>query len=191
MNAADLLRRGLRLEYLTLGWNVVGAIVVIAAAIVARSGALAAFGLDSVIEIFASAVVVWQLTGAGLDRERRALRLIGLAFFATATYVSAQAAYSLVAGTDPETSPIGIAWLGATLLAMLLLAWGKRETGRTLGNPVLMTEARVTLIDGLLAAAVLSGLALNALFGWWWADPLSALAIVYYGIREGRHAWRT
>jgi divalent metal cation (Fe/Co/Zn/Cd) transporter len=184
-----LLRRGLYLEYATLGWNVVGAAVVLAAAAEARSVALAGFGLDSLVEIFASVVVVWQLTGVGRDRERTALRLIGGAFVALALYVLAQAAYTLAAGVRPRHSPGGIAWLAATVVAMFLLAWGKRATGRRLGNPVLTTEARVTVIDGVLAAAVLAGLALNALVGWWWADPLAGLVIVYYGVKEGWHAW--
>lgn len=188
--AGALIRRGLRLEYLTLGWNVVGAVVVLAAAFAARSVALAGFGLDSLIEIFASVVVVWQLSGAGRERERLALRLIGVSFFALALYVAAQTAYTLIARSHPDRSPLGLAWLAATLVVMLLLSWGKLVTGRRLGNTVLLTEARVTLIDGLLAGAVLVGLALNATLGWWWADPLAALVIVYYGVREGVAALR-
>jgi divalent metal cation (Fe/Co/Zn/Cd) transporter len=185
-----LLRRGLRLEYLTLGWNVVGSVVVIVAAIAARSVALAGFGLDSLIEIFASVVVVWQLTGANQERERQALRLIGGAFFALALYILGQSAVVLVAQAHPRHSGPGIVWLAATLAAMLLLSYGKRLTGSRLGNAVLTTEARVTLIDAYLAAAVLVGLLLNAVAGWWWADPLAGLVIVYYGIREGWAAWR-
>ena len=188
--SSALLRRGLYLEYATLGWNVVGAGIIIVAALKARSVALAGFGLDSLIEIFASVIVVWQLKNIGQDRERTALRLIGTAFFALAVYVLVQAAYTLLARSHPGQSPGGIAWLAATLAAMLLLAWGKLVTGRQLGNPVLLTEARVTLIDGILAAAVLVGLVLNALLGWWWADPLAGLVIVYYGIKEGLHAWQ-
>ncbi len=184
-----LVRRGLALEYATLSWNVVGCVIVIAAAIVARSVALAGFGLDSVIEIFASVVVVWQLTGASVARERRALRLIGIAFFLLALYILGQFAYTLITRTRPDTSALGIGWLAATLIAMLLLAYGKRVTGRALGNPVLMTEGHVTLIDALLAAAVLAGLVLNALLGWWLADPLAGLVIVYYGFKEGWTAW--
>lgn len=185
-----LLKRGLYLEYLTLGWNVVGAAFIIVAAVKARSVALAGFGLDSLIEIFASAIVVWQLTNVGHDRERTALRLIGGAFFALALYVLVQAGFVLLTRSHPGQSPGGIAWLAATCVAMLLLAWGKRVTGRQLGNQVLLTEARVTLVDGFLTATVLLGLVLNARFGWWWADPLAGLVIVYYGLVEGRHAWR-
>ena len=187
---SGLLRRGLRLEYATLGWNIVGVGIVIAAAIAARSVALAGFGLDSLIEIFASVIVVWQLKGVNEYRERRALRLIGWAFYALAVYILIQAAYVLARDVRPGTSVLGIVWLAATLIAMLLLASGKRATGTQLGNVVLMTEAHVTLIDAYLAGAVLIGLVLNALFGWWWADPLAGLVIVYYGIKEGLAAWR-
>lgn len=189
MTNAALLRRGLYLEYATLGWNVVGVVIVVAAAVAARSVALAGFGLDSLIEIFASVVVVWQLNGADKHREHRALRLIGAAFFALAVYLLGQEAFTLISGIRPTTSIGGIGWLAATLIAMLLLAWGKGVTGRQLGNPVLQTESHVTLIDALLAAAVLVGLVLNALLQWWWADPLAGLVIVYYGIKEGWAAW--
>ncbi len=184
-----LLTRGLRLEYLTLGWNVVGTGIVVAAALAARSVALAGFGLDSLIEIFASLVVVWQLKGINQVRERRALRLIGLAFLLLALYVLAQSTLTLVSHAHPDTSVAGIAWLAATLIAMLLLAYGKHVTGSQLRNAVLVTEGRVTLVDAYLAAAVLAGLALNALAGWWWADPLAGFVIVYYGFKEGYAAW--
>jgi divalent metal cation (Fe/Co/Zn/Cd) transporter len=183
-----LLARGLWLEYVTLGWNVVGSVVVIGSAVAAHSVALAGFGIDSLIEIFASVVVVWQLKGVDKDRERVALRLIGVAFLLLALYVLAQSIRTLLAQEHPATSPTGIAWLAATLVAMLLLSQGKRNTGKELGNPVLATEAQVTLIDAYLAAAVLLGLALNAVAGLWWADPLAGLVIVYYGVREGWEA---
>jgi hypothetical protein len=137
MTTTGLLRRGLYLEYLTLGWNVVGGVIVVAAASAARSVALAGFGLDSLIEIFASVIVVWQLKGVHQRRERRALRLIGGAFFALAVYILGQEAVTFLAGIRPSTSLGGIGWLAATLLAMLLLAWGKGVTGRRLGNAVL------------------------------------------------------
>ena len=190
MVQAQLIRRGLLLEYLTLGWNVVGVMIVVAAAYMARSVALAGFGLDSLIEIFASIIVVWQLLGVNKYRERLALRLIGAAFFALALYILTQITVTLLTRTHPAPSIVGIVWLAATFIAMLLLAYGKRVTGKQLGNVVLMTEGHVTLIDAYLAGAVLIGLILNALFGWWWADPLASLVIVYYGIREGMHAWR-
>jgi divalent metal cation (Fe/Co/Zn/Cd) transporter len=185
-----LLRRGLLLEYATLGWNVVGTVVVVAAAIEARSVALAGFGLDSLIEIFASVIVVWQLKGAAEGRERIALRLISIAFVALALYVLIQSAWTLSSGARPAPSTAGMVWLAATVAAMLLLAWGKLTTGRRLNNQVLITESRVTLVDAYLAAAVLLGVGLNAALGWWWADPVSGLVIVYYGAREAIAAWR-
>jgi len=171
---ARLLQRGLLLEYLTLGWNVVGTVIVVAAALAAGSVALAGFGLDSLIEIFASLVVVWQLKGIHQDRERPALRLIGAAFLFLAAYVLVQSARTLLTAARPASSPAGIAWLAATLLAMLLLAWGKHRTGTKLGNRVLVTEGRVTLVDAYLAAAVLAGLVLNAVLGWWGPTPSPA-----------------
>jgi divalent metal cation (Fe/Co/Zn/Cd) transporter len=188
LNQTALLKRGLLLEYLTLGWNVVGVILVILAAYAARSVALAGFGLDSLIEIFASVVVVWQLTGVNRGREALALRLIGIAFIALVLYIVAQLLYAFLTGTRPATSIGGIIWIAATFIAMLLLAFGKQVTGRKLKNEVLLTEGRVTLVDAYLAGAVLLGLVLNALFGWWWADPLASLVIVYYGIQEAIHA---
>ncbi len=189
MSRDSLVQRGLYLEYMTLSWNVVGVVVVAVAAVSAGSIALAGFGLDSLIEIFASVVVVWQLNGVAKDRERHALRLIGVAFFGLALYVLVQGGYVLLTRYHPRSSALGVAWLAATLIAMLLLAWAKHRTGKQLGNSVLMTEAYVTLVDGYLAAAVLAGLVLNAVLGWW-ADPLAGLVIVYYGVREGLIAWR-
>ncbi len=190
MQQALLLKRGLTLEYLTLGWNVVGVVIVAAAAYAARSVALAGFGLDSLIEIFASVIVVWHLRGVQQHRERLALRLIGGAFFALALYILAQLLVTLLTRTHPAPSVGGIVWLAATLIAMLLLAWGKHVTGKQLGNEVLLTEGKVTRVDAYLAGAVLLGLLLNVLLGWWWADPLASLVIVYYGCQEGVHAWR-
>jgi divalent metal cation (Fe/Co/Zn/Cd) transporter len=184
-----LLSRGLRLEYATLAWNVVGTTLMIFAAVKAGSTALAGFGLDSLIEIFASVVVIWQLKGVAHERERRALRLIGSAFFLLAVYVLGQSAWTFVSGNHPAPSPLGMIWLAVTVLAMSLLAYGKLATGRALGNVVLQTEARVTLIDAALAAAVLVGVGLNALAGWWWADPAAGLVIIYYGVKEGREAF--
>jgi divalent metal cation (Fe/Co/Zn/Cd) transporter len=165
MQSASLLWRGLWLEYTTLGWNVVGTIIVLIAAVRAGSAALAGFGLDSAIEIFASVVVVWQLKGLEQGREGLALKLIGAAFIALAIYVLAQSVWTLLASAHPAPSLLGIVWLAVTCAVMLLLAWGKLVTGRQLGNLVLTTEAHVTLIDAALAGAVLVGIGLNALFG--------------------------
>lgn len=183
-----LLRRGLRLEYATLGWNVVGVAVLAVSAIRAGSPALAGFDLDSLIEIGASLVVVWELTGASAAREERAMRLIGAGFVALVVYLIAQISYTFAGSVRPAASPLGIAWTAVTFVVMIALAQGKRRTGRALNNPVLRTEARVTLIDAYLAAAVLIGLVLNATLGWWWADPTAGLVIVYYAAREAHHA---
>jgi len=179
------------LEYITLGWNVVGVVVLAIAAIRAGSVALAGFGLDSLIEIGASVVVVWQLTGTAEHRERTALRMIGVAFIALAIYIAAQAGYLLLRGDRPAASPLGITWTAITFVAMLALAFGKARTGAALNNPVLQTEGRVTLVDAYLAGAVLVGLVLNAAFGWWWADPLAGVVIVFYGLKEGWEALST
>lgn len=179
-----LLRRGLGLEYLTLGWNVVGVGVLAVAAIGARSVALAGFGLDSLIEICASTVVIWELSGSGGARQRRALRLIGAGFALLGFYLLAQSSWVLAAGFHPRHSTLGIAWTAVTAVVMVALAAGKSRTGAALDNPVLRAEGRVTLIDGLLAAAVLVGLVLNALVGWWWADPAAGYVLVYYAARE-------
>jgi len=181
-----LLRRGLQLEYATLAWNVVEIGFLVYAAVAARSVALAGFAIDSMIEIFASLVVVWQLKGTGVAHgERRAVRLIGLAFFGLAIYIAGQIAVTLALGIRPDSSPLGIAWLAATCLVMLGLAAGKARTGAELGNPVLRAEAKVTLIDGSLAAGILAGLLLNALAGWWWADIAAGIIVIAYGVREG------
>ncbi|MEY9877298.1 divalent metal cation (Fe/Co/Zn/Cd) transporter [Streptacidiphilus sp. MAP12-33] len=189
VNAADrtkLLRRGFVLEYATLAWNVVGIVVLAIAAWSARSVALAGFGLDSLIEIGASTVVIWELSGTGEERQRRALRLIGGAFAALALYLLVQSTLVLAGGFRPHHSPLGIAWTALTAAVMFALAAGKARTGAALANPVLRTEGRVTLIDGLLAVAVLAGLVLNLALGWWWADPVAGYVLVYYAVREAR-----
>jgi divalent metal cation (Fe/Co/Zn/Cd) transporter len=181
-----LLRRGFALEYVTLAWNVAGIVVLAIAAVSARSVALAGFGLDSLIEIGASTVVLWELSGAGEERQRRGLRLIGYAFAALAVYLLVQSTVVLVTGYHPRPSALGMAWTAVTAAVMFALAWGKARTGRALGNPVLRTEGRVTMIDGILAAAVLLGLALNSALGWWWADPAAGYVLVCYAAREVR-----
>jgi divalent metal cation (Fe/Co/Zn/Cd) transporter len=181
-----LLRRGFVLEYATLTWNVVGIVVLAIAAISARSVALAGFGLDSLIEIGASTVVIWELSGTGEERQRRGLRLIGYAFTALAVYLLVQSTVVLANGYHPRHSPLGIIWTTVTAAAMFALAAGKAETGRALDNPVLSTEGRVTMIDGILATAVLLGLTLNAALGWWWADPAAGYVLVYDAAREVR-----
>lgn len=189
-DVARLTRRGLRLEYMTLGWNVVGLVILGYTAITARSVALAGFGLDSLIEIGASTVVIWELSGTGEARQRRAMRLIGAAFAALAIYLAVQSTIVLVAGHHPDPSLGGIVWTGVTALAMFSLGFGKTSTGIALHNPVLRTEGKVTVIDGILAVAVLLGLTLNAVLGWWWTDPLAGYVLVYYAAREVLHIVR-
>ena len=190
MPRAGLLRRGFILEGITLAWNIVGVGVLAIAAVRARSVALGGFGLDSLVEIGASTVVIWELSGTGVRRQRAALRVIGVAFCCLAGYLAVQSTFVLVARYHPRPSPVGIFWTAVTALVMFTLAAGKRSTGRKLGNLVLQTEGRVTLVDALLAAAVLIGLLLNAAIGWWWADPVAGYVILIYGLREGRAALR-
>ncbi|HZQ28158.1 MAG TPA: cation transporter [Acidimicrobiales bacterium] len=180
----QLLARGVLLERFTLAWNVVGIAVLAVAALAVGSVALAGFGLDSLIEIGASTVVLWELAGTGEERQRRALRLIGGAFAGLAVYMAIQSTFVLASGYHARHSSLGIAWTAVTAAVMFALAAGKARAGRALANPVLVTEGRVTFIDGLLAVAVLIGLAANAAEGWWWADPVAAYVILFYGARE-------
>jgi divalent metal cation (Fe/Co/Zn/Cd) transporter len=183
---ALLLRRGFVLEYVTLGWNLAGVVVLAIAAIAARSVALAGFGLDSLIEIGASAVVIWDLSGSGHERQLRGLRLIAHAFAALAVYLLIQSSAVLIAGYHPRSSLAGIVWTTLTAVVMFVLAAGKARTGRAIGNVVLRTEGKVTAIDGILSVAVLAGLVLNAGPGWWWADPAAGYVLVCYAAREVR-----
>ena len=185
-----LVRAGIGLEAVTLGWNVVGVVVLAVLAYTSASVALLGFGLDSLIEIFASVVVIWELTGVGENRQRAALRLIGAAFVLLAAYLVVQAGVSLITGHRATPTIGGAGWTAVTAAVMFALAFGKSRVGHRLGNPVLITEGRVTLVDGILAASVLAGIALDGLFGWWWADPVAGLVIVVYAIREAVHIFR-
>jgi divalent metal cation (Fe/Co/Zn/Cd) transporter len=176
---------------LTLVWNVVGIAVLAVAAFSARSVALAGFGLDSLIEIGASIVVIWELSDTAEDRQRRALHLIGYAFVTLALYLSVQSTLVLIVGFHPRHSAIGIAWTAATAVAMFFLAFEKTKTGFALDNPVLRAEGKVTFVDGILATAVLAGLVLNTALGWWWADPAAGYVLVYYGVREARETLKS
>jgi divalent metal cation (Fe/Co/Zn/Cd) transporter len=189
-HSLSLLRRGRVLEGVTLGWNVLGVAVLGYAALAARSVALAGFGLDSLIEIGASTVVLWELAGSGEVRQRRALRLIGAAFVGLALYVTAQSVVVIATRHHASSSPAGIVWTSCTVVVMFTLAVAKGRTGAALDNPVLITEGHVTFIDSMLAGAVLMGLTLNAIFGWWWADPVAGFVIVYYGWREAHDIFR-
>jgi len=176
------------LEFLTLGWNVVGIFVLAATAIAARSVALAGFGLDSAIEIFASLVVIGELSESNsFESQKRAERRIGYAFVALAIYLPCQAVVGIAAGLHPYSSPVGIVWLALTAAMMFSLAYGKAVTGRALDHRVLLAESKVTIVDGALASATLLGLSLNAALGWWWADVAAGAVIVVYGIREAVH----
>ena len=185
-NQPRLLRRGFILEYVTLAWNVAGVVILALTAIAARSVALAGFGLDSLIEIGTSVVVVWELSGTGQARQRRALVLIGVAFGLLAIYLAVQSSWVLAAGDRSRHSLAGIGWTAATAAVMYALAAGKGRTGAALGNPVLRTEGRVTMVDAVLATAVLGGLVLNAALSWWWADPAAGYVLVFYAAREVR-----
>ena len=183
---ARLRRRGILLEVVTLGWNVVGVVVLAVAAVTARSVALAGFGLDSLIEIAASTVVVWELSGTDASRQRRALRLIRYAFAGLAVYLTAQSTWALASAHRPGHSTVGIGWTAVTAVTMFALAAGKTATGRALRDPVLCAEGRVTLVDGLLAVAVLLGLLLTSMLDWWWADPAAGFVLACYAAVE---AW--
>ena len=175
-----------KLEAATLGWSVVGVFVLAYAAIQARSVALAGFGLDSLIEIGASAVVLWELADVDAKRQHLALRLIGAAFVGLALYLGVQSTIILLIGFHPHHSVLGIAWTAMTACVMFGLAFGKASVGAALGDPVLRAEGRITMIDGMLATAELAGLVLNALAGWWWADPIDRCRIRAVVLRRQR-----
>ena len=183
------LRLARLLAWLTIAWNVVEGVVAVAAGAAAGSLALVGFGLDSFVEVFAGGVVLWQLRGVPEERERRALRLIAVSFFALAVYVVAEAARDLLAGSEAGESAVGIVLAAVSLIVMPMLAFAKRRVGRRLGNPVVVADATETKLCAYLSAILLVGLALNASIGWWWADPLAALAIAALAVREGREAW--
>jgi divalent metal cation (Fe/Co/Zn/Cd) transporter len=185
-----LRRRGLSLEYATIGWNLLEAVVAVWAGLVAGSIALVGFGLDSLIEVFAASVVVWELRGENEDRQAKALRLIAISFFVLATYVSVEAVRDLIVGSEAAESTVGIVLAAISLVVMPLLAIAKRGVGRQLDSPTLLADAMETLLCSYLSAILLVGLLLNATVGWWWADPLAALGIAYLAVREGLEAWR-
>ena len=183
-------RLGIRLELLTVGWNAAEAVIAIAAGAAASSVALVGFGLDSIVEVSAALVVLWQFFGIAEDRERRALRLIGGSFFALAAYVGASSVYVLANGAEPGTSKVGIILTAVSLVVMPAIAWAKRRAGKQMGSRTLVADSTQTQLCAYLSASTLAGLAANAAFGWWWADPLAALVIAAVAIREGREAWR-
>lgn len=186
-----LRRRGFRLEYATMTWMVAEATIAITARIIAGSIALVGFGLDSVIELFSAAIVVWQLRGeiAGLDRETRAVRLVGVTFFALAAYLAAEGIRDLAIQARPEQSVPGLAVTAAALVVMPALAVAKRRTGQQLGNRTLVADSAETAFCAITSAAALLGVGLHTWLGWWWADPAAALVIAVLAIREGIECW--
>jgi len=188
---ARLRRRGFWLEYASMAWMAAEAAVAITAGILASSVALTGFGLDSVIEFFAAAIVVWQLRGeiAGQERETKAVRLIGVTFFALAAYLAVEGIRDLVTGAQPRESVPGLAIAAAALLVMPGLAVAKRLTGRALGNRTLVADSAETAFCAATSAATLLGTGLNAWAGWWQADPIAGLAIAALAVKEGLEAF--
>jgi divalent metal cation (Fe/Co/Zn/Cd) transporter len=188
-----LQQRGLRLEYATIAWNVGEAVLTISLGAVAGSLALIGFGTVSVVEVFASGVVVWHLLpGHEVDdvgRTRLALRLTAIAFAVLSVALAIGATRDLVTGRVAGESPWGIAYLAVTALVMFGLAYLKRRTADELGSAPLRSEATMTFLDGILSTATLTGLALNAYAGWWWADPTAALLVAIAAANEARENW--
>jgi cation diffusion facilitator family transporter len=193
-----LLHRGLRLEYLTVGWNLVEGAIAVTAAVTAGSVALLGFGIDSFVESISGSVLVWRLqaeTAGSRDEEtierieRRAERLVGFSFFALAAYIVFDAITTLVSQERPDASPVGVALTAVSIGVMLWLARAKRRTAAELGSRALAADAEQTQACWYLSVVVLTGIGINALFGWWWADPLAALGVSVILLREGREAW--
>ncbi|MGH2458555.1 MAG: cation transporter [Chloroflexota bacterium] len=194
---AGALRQGLVIEAISIIWMAFEAIVAIDVGITARSGAALAFGLDSVIELGSAGVLVWRLRAefaASSDEEietaeRKAGRIVGAALLGLAGYVILQSIATLLLRIEPEPSVIGIGLAALALVGMPILARVKRQVAGAIESPALRGDAACSITCAYMAATLLGGLAVNALFGWWWADPLAALGIVYFLIREGREAW--
>ncbi len=190
-----LVRRGLRLEALTVAWNSAEAVIGIAAGLVAGSIALVGFGLDSVIEVSSGAVLLWRLR-ADRDHTRReqaerlALRLVGVSFVALAIYVAVDAAFSLWRRQAPEESLVGIGLAAVSLVVMPLLAGAKRRVAAELGSAALHADSQQTRICAYLSGILLAGLGLNAALGWWWADPVAGLLMTPIILSEGVEALR-
>ena len=188
-----LIVRGLRLEYMTLAWNALEAAVAIIAGLVAGSIALVGFGLDSVIECLSGGALLWRLRGNSAQdehRERVALKLVGASFLMLATYVGVDALHSLSVRERPEQSVPGIALACASLIVMPVLARAKRRVAAGLSSRALHADSRQTDVCAYLSAILVAGLVLNAVWGWWWADPLAALLMTAIIAREGVSAIR-
>ncbi len=191
---ADRARLGRRAQVLagaSVSYNAVEGVIALAAGLVAGSVALVGFGLDSAIEVSSGLVILWQFRHRLPEsREQQALRLIAVSFFALAAYVTSESVRALVTGSEPDASPVGIALAVASLVVMPFLAWAQRRTGRALHSSSVVADSRQTLLCTYMSAALLVGLTLNALLGWWWADPVAGLVIAAFAVNEGRAAWR-
>jgi divalent metal cation (Fe/Co/Zn/Cd) transporter len=188
---SQLNRRSLRLAYATAGYNLLEGIVAIAAGAAASSTALLGFGLDSFVEVSSALVVIWQFRSRVPEsRERLALRLIAVSFFALAAWITADAVHALLGDAPAEASPVGIGIAVASVVVMPLLVWAKRRTGRELGSATVVADSVQTMLCTYLSLIVLVGLLLNAALGWSWADPVAALVIAAVAVREGVEAWR-
>jgi divalent metal cation (Fe/Co/Zn/Cd) transporter len=185
------IRRGLRLVYATIAWNAFEGASAIAAGIAAHSVALTGYGLDSSLEVFVSGVAAWQLRSPDIGRDRPALRAIGVSYLAVAAYVGTQSVLHLVSSSRPHGSLLGIALTAAAAVVMTILGVWKGRVAALIRNRVLAAEARFSLIDAALSLTVLVGLALNAAFGWWWADPSVALLLALVAVREGVEGLRS
>jgi len=191
-NRKKALSRRIRLLVaVTIAYNVIEAVVAITAGSAASSSALVGFGLDSVIEVASAVAVAWQFSGADHEaRERTALRVIAVSFFALAAYVSVDAVWSLFGGGEAQHSAVGLVLAGLSLLIMPGLSYAERRAGRELGSRSAVADSKQTLLCTYLSGVLLVGLALNSLFGWSWADPIAALVIAAVAVKEGRDAWK-
>jgi divalent metal cation (Fe/Co/Zn/Cd) transporter len=193
-----LVQTGLRLEYLTVGWNVVEGIVAVSAALLAGSVALLGFGLDSFVESASGAVLIWRLAAErrGVDEEsverldRRAHKLVGASLFALAVYIAFEAGTSLWNREIPRPSAVGLVLATISIVVMQWLARAKRRVAHQLGSRALEADAFQTTACFWLSVITLAGVGLNAAFGWWWADPVAALTMVWFIGKEGVGAWR-
>lgn len=188
---AVLARRVRLLVLFTIGYNLLEALVALAAGTVAGSSALLGFGLDSLIEVSSALAIAWQFSATDHEaREQTALRMIALSFFGLAAFVGYDALRALLAGREADHSVVGIALAALSLLVMPAVSWLQRRTGRELGSRSAVADSRQTLLCSYMSAALLLGLVANAALDWWWADPLAALVIAALAAREGVDAWR-
>lgn len=186
------LRRRIRwIVAATITYNAIEAVVALTAGSIASSAALVGFGLDSIVEVLSAVAIAWQFTARDPEtREKTALRVIAVSFFALALYVTIDAALTLTGVRSVEHSTVGIVLTALSLVIMPALSFAERRTGQELGSASAIADSKQTLICAYLSAAVLVGLLLNTLFGWSWADPISALVVVIFAIKEGIEAWK-